>query len=187
MANVDTAIEVADGAGLRHPMTVALPGGDGAEDRGVYSAIGYAFDDPTDERTVHVDRFGGDVVSTYGYDDYPMLAKVVSQGIGLHEGRSLGLVNFWASALFCVAVMFMCVTGPLMWWRRRPARRAGAPSRSVAPRGKMPLRATPLLVVALVALGVFLPLFGISLLVVLLLDQLVLRRVPRIAAWFNVA
>ncbi len=51
----------------------------------------------------------------------------------------------------------------------------------------MPLRATPLLVVALVALGVFLPLFGISLLVVLLLDQLLLRRVPRIAAWFNVA
>ncbi len=27
MANVDTAIEVADGDGLRHPMTVALPGG----------------------------------------------------------------------------------------------------------------------------------------------------------------
>ena len=39
---------------------------------------------------MHVDRYGGEVVSTYGFDDYPALAKVVSLGIGLHEGRSLG-------------------------------------------------------------------------------------------------
>jgi uncharacterized iron-regulated membrane protein len=162
-------------------MTVGIPD----EDKGVYSVIGYAFDDPTDERTVHVDRFGGKAVATYGYDDYPLLAKVVSQGIGLHEGRSLGLVNFWASALFCLAVVFMCVTGPLMWWRRRP-RRGGVGQASVgAPRGRMPIRGTPLLAVALVALGVFLPLFGLSLLIVLILDQLVIRRVPRLGAWFN--
>ena len=78
-------------------MTVALP----AADDGVFSVIGYAFDAPSDERTVHVDRFGGEVVSTYGFDDYPALAKVVSQGIGLHEGRSLGLWSFWGSALMC--------------------------------------------------------------------------------------
>ena len=43
-----------------------------AEDTaGVYSVIGYAFDAPSDEKTVHVDRYGGQVVSTYGFDDYP--------------------------------------------------------------------------------------------------------------------
>ena len=145
--------------------------------------IGYAFDAPTDERTVHVDRYGGQVVSTYGFDDYPALAKVVSLGIGLHEGRSLGLWSFWGSALMCLAVIFMCVTGPLMWWRRRPK---GSSSLG-APRGRMPLRSTPLLVVALVALGVFLPVFGVSLVAVLLLDQLVLRRVPALSAWFDTA
>ena len=56
-----------------------------------------------------------------------------------------------------------------------------------APRGRMPIRATPLLAVGLVALGLFLPLFGISLLVVLLLDQLVLRRVPALSRWFDTA
>jgi uncharacterized iron-regulated membrane protein len=177
VANVDTAIEVADRAGLRHPMTVALPPDDDAG--GVYSVIGYAFDAPTDERTVHVDRYGGQVVSTYGFDDYPLLAKAVSAGIGLHEGRSLGLVSFWLSALMCLGVITMCLTGPLMWWRRRPkGREVGAP------RGRMPLRATPGLVVGLVVLGLFLPLFGASLLVVLLLDQLVLRRVPALARFF---
>lgn len=179
VANLDTALEVADRAGLRHPMTVTLPAPD--DEGGVFSVIGYAFDAPSDERTVHVDQYGGQVVSTYGFDDYPLLARAVSQGIGLHEGRSLGLWSFWGAALMCVAVMAMCVTGPLMWWRRRPS---GA-GRLGAPRGRMPLRATPLLIVLLGALGALLPLFGISLVAVLVLDQLVLRRVPSLAGWFD--
>ena len=177
VANVDTALVVADRAGLRHPMTVAMP----ADESGVFSVIGYAFDAPSDERTVHVDRYGGQVVSTYGFDDYPALAKVVSHGIGLHEGRSLGLWSFWGAAVACVAVMFMCLSGPVMWWRRRP-KGSGA---LAAPRGKMPLRASPLLVVGAVALGVLLPLFGLSLLVALVLDQLVLRRIPALTGWFG--
>jgi uncharacterized iron-regulated membrane protein len=179
VANLDTAVAVADLEGLRHPMTVALP----ADEAGVYSVIGYAFDAPSDERTVHVGQYGGEVVSTYGFDDYPVLAQVVSQGIGLHEGRSLGLWSFWGSALMCVAVIFSCVSGPVMWWRRRPR---GARS-TAAPRGRMPLRATPALVVGLVLLGVLLPFFGISLLLVLALDQLVLRRVPAVGRFFETA
>ena len=178
VANVDTAVAVGEREGLRHPMTVALPD----DDKGTFSAIGYAFDQPSDERTVHVDRYGGKVRATYGYDDYPLLAKVVSQGIGLHEGRSLGLPNLIGSAVFCLAVIAMCVTGPLMWWRRRPSGR-----RMGAPRGRMPVKGTPALAVALVALGVFLPMFGISLLVVLLLDRFVLRRVPMLATFFDAA
>ncbi|MEV7431725.1 PepSY domain-containing protein [Nocardioides sp. NPDC092400] len=177
VANVDTAVAVAEREGLRRPFTVALP----ATDDGVFSVIGYAFDAPSDERTVHVDRYGGQVVSTYGFDDYPALAKVVAQGIGLHEGRSLGLWSFWGAALMCLGVIFSCVTGPLMWWRRRPKRHGSV----AAPRGRMPLRSSPVLVVGIVALGVLLPFFGISLLAVLLLDQLVLRRVPALAGWFD--
>ena len=45
---------------------------------------------------------------------------------------------------------------------------------------------TPALAVGLVALGVFLPLFGISLVVVLLLDRFVLRRVPALSALLRV-
>ncbi|QBX57278.1 PepSY domain-containing protein [Nocardioides seonyuensis] len=175
VANVDTAIEVAAGEGLRHPMTVALPDGDD----GVFSAIGYAFDAPSDEQTVHVDRFGGEVVSTYGYDDYPLLAKVVAQGIGLHEGRSLGLVTFWASALMCGVIIASCVTGPLMWWRRR--RGAGLD----APRGRMPVAGSPWLLAGLVVLGVLLPFFGVTLLAVLVFDQLVVRRLPVMTRWLG--
>jgi len=179
VANVDTALLVAELSGLRHPMTVALPAA--GDEGGVYSVIGYAFDAPSDERTVHVDRYGGEVVSTYGFDDYPLLAKVVAQGIGLHEGRSLGLWSFWAAAATCVAVVFMCVSGPLMWWRRRP-RRSGSWG---APRGRLPVRGAPVLAVLLVVLGAFLPLFGLSVVAVLVLDQLLLRRVPALGRFFG--
>ena len=161
-------------------MTVALPAADDAT--GVFSVIGYAFDAPSDEQTVHVDRYGGEVESTYGFDDYPLLAKVVSQGIGLHEGRSLGLWSFWGSALMCLAVDLhvrhraadvVAPTSP----RRRAARRTARPDAGAGH--------ARCCVVGLVALGVFLPLFGLTLLAVLLLDQLVLRRVPALAHWFG--
>ncbi len=73
--------------------------------------MGDAFHDPSDERTVHVDQYSGQVRGDYSFADYPLLAKAVSQGIGLHEGRSLGLVSFWGAAAFCVSILFLCVTG----------------------------------------------------------------------------
>ncbi len=169
VANVDTAITVGAREGLARPMTVAFP----ADDEGVFSAIGYAFNDPAKERTVHVDQYGGQVASTYGYDDYPVLAKVVSQGIALHEGRRFGTLNLALTTAFCLAVIASCITGPVMWWRRRP-RGAGAVG---APRGRMPLATSPALAAGIVALGLFLPVMGASLALALLLDRLVLSRV----------
>jgi uncharacterized iron-regulated membrane protein len=177
VANLDTAVLVADREGLQHPMTIALP----ADEAGVFSVMGYAFNDPSREKTVHVDQYGGRVVASYGFDDYPLLAKVVSQGIGFHEGRSFGLVSFWTAIVMCSAVIFSCITGPMMWWRRRP-KKGGSIG---APRGRMSIKGSPMLIVALVALGIFLPFFGLSLVLLLLVDQLVLRRIPALAGWFD--
>ncbi|MEV6412554.1 PepSY domain-containing protein [Kribbella sp. NPDC051718] len=177
VATIDTAVVVGAQNGLARPLTIALPSGE----EGVYSVIGYAFRNPAKERTLHVDQFGGQVVSTYGYQDYPLLARTVAQGIALHEGRRLGTANMVLTTAFCLGVIFMCVSGPLMWWRRRP-KAAGAVG---APRGRLPLKATPVLAVLVVALALFLPMFGITLVLALLLDQLVIRRTPRLRAWFN--
>ena len=178
VANLDTAVTVGARNGLARPMTVALPAGE----KGVFSVIGYAFHNPAKERTLHVDQYGAAVISTYGYRDYPQLAKVVAQGIALHEGRRLGTVNLWVTTAFCLGVMFMCVSGPRMWWRRRPK----TPGTGVgAPRGRLPLKSTPALAVIVAALAVFLPLFGITLAIVLLLDLVVIRRTTQLRHWFN--
>lgn len=174
VADLDTAVDVAEREGLAHPLSIVMP----ADTTGVFSVMGDAFHDPSRERTVHVDQYSGAVRADYGFDDYPLLAKAVSQGIGLHEGRSLGTVSFVASAAFCLTVLTLCVTGPIMWWRRRPS----GSSSVGAPRGRLPVRSTRWLGAGLLTLGVFLPLFGLTLVAVLMLDQLVLRRVPKLAA-----
>ena len=56
-----------------------------------------------------------------------------------------------------------------------------------APRGRLPLRGSPVLLVGLVALGVLLPVFGASVVVVLLLDRLLLRRGGALGRLFDTA
>ncbi|MDO7868313.1 PepSY-associated TM helix domain-containing protein [Nocardioides jiangxiensis] len=175
---VDYAIGAAERRGLSHPMTVVLP----ADATGVYSVMGYAFHAPSREATVHVDQFTGQPVAQYGYGDYSALAKVVDQGIALHEGRRFGSLNLAVSAAFCLAVIFLCLAGPLMWWRRRPRG-----SSLGAPRGRLDVRTGPFAVAGLAGLALVLPVFGASLVAVFALDQLVLRRVTPLKNFFNVA
>jgi uncharacterized iron-regulated membrane protein len=65
-----------------------------------------------------------------------------------------------------------------MWWRRRN----GGLS---APRGAMPIMRTPWLIAVLVVLGLALPLFGVTLVAVLLIDRFVVRRSERMSRALN--
>ncbi|MGO2110322.1 MAG: PepSY-associated TM helix domain-containing protein [Pseudoclavibacter sp.] len=184
--SIDDALGAAAGAGAPSPYYVIYP----EDERGVFSVLSSqwyqqgnpAESDVTLETTVHVDQYSGEVVSQYGYDDYSAMAQTVSHGIAIHEGRHFGPVNTVLTTLFCLAVLFMCVSGPIMWWRRR----GGVSGRSLAaPKGKLPLFGNVALLVLVAALGVFLPMFGLSLLVILALDQFLIRRVPRLRALFG--
>ncbi len=172
--SLDAVVTVAARDGLPGPYFVLYP----AEDDGVFSVMSDmwhdksnpAYEDTTLERVTHIDQYSGTVAGRYSFDEYSPVAKVVSQTISAHEGQRFGSLNFVASALFCVGILVLCITGPVMWWRRRPKGSLGAP------RGAMPLRAKPWLLGILIALGVFLPLFGLSLLVVFAFEFLVVRR-----------
>ncbi|MBN9207694.1 MAG: PepSY domain-containing protein [Microbacterium ginsengisoli] len=182
--SIDTAVATARAQGAPEPYFVAYPEGE----TGVYSVFGDqwhnngnpAESDVSLETTVHVDQYSGAVVGQYGYADYSTLAKIVSQGIAGHEGRRFGPLNTVITTAFCLGVIFLCVTGPVLWWKRR----AGATGMA-APRGRLPLFTNIVLLAAVVALGLFLPLFGLSLLVILALDLLVIRRVPALRQFFG--
>ena len=73
----------------------------------------------------------------------------------------------------------MAVSAAVMWWRRRPEGRLGAPP-ALAER-----RVGAGLIAVTVLLAIYLPLLGASLIVVLLLEQLVLRRIPPVARWLG--
>jgi uncharacterized iron-regulated membrane protein len=73
----------------------------------------------------------------------------------------------------------MSISVIAMWWRRRPSDRLGAP-RARATRGA---GIGLLLTVCLLAL--ILPMFGASLIVVLLLERFVLVRIPHVPEWLG--
>jgi uncharacterized iron-regulated membrane protein len=137
------------------------------------NSMSYDGASPTRDRTVHIDQYTGRILADVRYGDYTPAAKAMAVGIALHEGQ-VGLWNFALNALFCVAIVFACISGVVMWWKRRPegAVRLAAP----------PLPADVPMVkgVILVALTLSLafPMLGVTLLAVLALDVLVLSPIP---------
>ena len=94
-------------------------------------------------------------------------------GIGLHKGEA-GPLNFWFNAVYLALVVFLCVSGVVMWWMRRPvgaARLAAPPMPADLPMWKGAV------LVALATAMAF-PMAGVALLVVLVLDLIVLANLP---------
>ncbi|WP_188190035.1 PepSY-associated TM helix domain-containing protein [Nonomuraea sp. SYSU D8015] len=142
---------------------------------GVYTIVADPRRDPSAARTLHVDQYSGKVLVSYGWAEYGTMAKLVEQGIALHEGRRYGPANLVVMLAACLALITLVVTGVWMWWKRRPRGRAGSPARPSDRRSAYG-------VIAIMALlGLLFPLAGITMATVLLLDWLVLRRIPAVA------
>ncbi|MDP2122533.1 MAG: PepSY domain-containing protein [Hoeflea sp.] len=131
--------------------------------------------DPMSDRTVHVDRFTGNILADVRYEDYSWAGKAMAVGIALHMG-TMGLWSVLANTLVCLSVLFLCVSSVVMWWKRRPA---GTMRLAAPPMPKdMPLWQGAMLVALVVSLAF--PMAGLTLIVVLALDQLVLSRIPAV-------
>lgn len=185
--SIDDAVATAASTGALGPYFIMYPDGE----EGTFTVFAWQWSNngnPAEhnvslEKTVYVDQYSSEVVAEYGYANYSLLSKAVAEGIAGHEGRSWGEWNWLnkvVTVAFCLGVIVLSVTGPVMWWRRRKGLEGLG-----APRGKLPVYTSWGLLVALVALGCFLPLFGISLFVVLLLDLLVIRRIPALKKMFG--
>ena len=128
---------------------------------------------PIQDRTIHIDRYTGNVLADVQFADYTAYAKAMAVGIALHEG-DMGVLNLVLNTVFCLAVLLVSSSGLVLWWKRRPA---SAGTLSAPPRpNDMPFwKGAAALVVAL---GVMFPMAGAAIVVVLLIDLTVLRMVP---------
>lgn len=165
------AIAIVAGLGVTSGYTLALPSG--AD--GVFTAS-YFPADPKAERTIYIDQYSGAVLKDIRYDDYGAVSKAVSYGTSLHMGRYFGLANQIICAVLSLGLAAMAVTGTVMWWKRRPAAKLGAPSRE---RGTPPMRGW---IAGLVLLGIVFPLMGMTIVAVWLIDRLLFGRAARAAA-----
>ena len=118
-------------------------------------------------------QYTGNVLADVRYADYSAYAKAMAYGIAFHEG-DMGVWNLVLNTLFCLSVIFLSVSGLVMWWIRRPsgAARLAAPPLPV----DLPMWKGAVFLGLLVSLAF--PLVGLTLLAVLALDLLVLSRLP---------
>jgi uncharacterized iron-regulated membrane protein len=112
---------------------------------------------------VELDRATAAVIRREGWDETTWVPKLVSLGVDLHQGTFFGRANQLFNTLVAAALVWLAVTGFIGWLKRRPAGELAAP-----PRRNAVLTSGVKLVG--VAACVLMPLFGLSVVVVGLVD-----------------
>ncbi|MCA0941859.1 PepSY domain-containing protein [Salipiger pacificus] len=150
---LDQVIATVEDLGIVPGYAVSMPGGP----EGVFTASVYP-DDITFERVIHLDQYSGAVLYDAGLANLGTLGRWAEWGISVHMGQEWGLANQIVLLLACLAMVGLCLSGGVMWWKRRPSGALGVPQ--VPADWRIP---RTLLLMA-VAAGVFFPLVGLSML-----------------------
>jgi uncharacterized iron-regulated membrane protein len=138
---------------------------------GAFMCTYWGDDRPTGQTSLVIDRGSGEVLRSTRTAELPALAWWSRWNYAVHVGSLLGLATKVIWLLTCIVLAALPITGVWMWWKRRPKGRLGLPRRV---RARLPLG----LVAAILAGAVFLPVAGLSLVAILMVDAIV-ARAPR--------
>lgn len=170
--DIDNIVALARSIGFDNRFQLAFPG----DANGVWTlsrdTMSNDSSDPTSDRTVHIDQYTGKILADVGFADYGPAGKAMAVGVAFHEG-DIGLWNLAFNTVFCLSIVFLSVSGVVMWWKRRPA---GA-TRLVAPALPETLGLWKGGAVVMLVVACLFPLTGAVLVGVLALDMLLLRHV----------
>jgi uncharacterized iron-regulated membrane protein len=131
--------------------------------------------------TLTLDAATGAVVGRRGFADGHPIDQAVGYGIAAHEGQLFGLANQLLGVATALGLILVCVSGYVMWWKRRPKGELGAPA---APADR---RLGWGVAIIIVAFALFQPVFGISLILIGAVEGLILRRIPPVRRWLGLA
>jgi uncharacterized iron-regulated membrane protein len=126
-----------------------------------------------------LDPASGAVVSRKDFAQRNLIDRIVGVGVAAHEGQLFGWANQLLGLFIAVSLLTVSTSAVVLWWRRRASGVLGAPIPAGDPRFSTGLAAI------VIILGVLLPLFGLSLIAVVLLEWLALRRIPAVRDWLG--
>ncbi len=131
------------------------------------------------EQTVYLDQFTGRKLARSDAASFGAIGQVTELGVLTHMGTQFGLVDRIVMTAGVLLLLTSIGTSAVMWWIRRPSGGAGLPKRPMNPR--LPIAMT---VIGLVVAVVY-PLWGVSALIVILVDRFVIRRARRLRSFFG--
>ncbi len=129
--------------------------------------------------TVELDPKTGAILSRENFSDRHWVDRAVGVGIAAHEGALFGWPNQVLGVLTTLGLVLLSVSGVILWWKRRDQGVLGAPKPALSPRISRGL------ILIVVFIGICLPLFAASLLLVLLMEWMVLSRIPAVRTWLG--
>ncbi|GLC88805.1 PepSY-associated TM helix domain-containing protein [Lysinibacillus piscis] len=123
---------------------------------------------PYDETTMYFDQYSGAFIDKVDYADYGILAKWFTWGIPLHEGHLFGWPNKVMNLLVCIAFLVVIIWGFRTWLLRKKQGQLSAPP-------TMHKTLSIPFILFMIVLGMIMPLFGLSLLIVVLVEWIIQR------------
>jgi uncharacterized iron-regulated membrane protein len=126
-------------------------------------------------RELALDRVTGDVMNDARFSDKSALDQAINVGIAAHEGQLFGLPNQLLGFFTAISLLTVSISGAVMWWRRRPGGSLGIPAPRVTE-----FRIATSLKIAIVALGLLVPMLGASLVLLWLFDRLRIGAEPAV-------
>ena len=172
-APIDAVVGRITAMGFPAGSTIAFP----ADDRGSYTVSRFPDSDVApnatagSERLAYIDQYTALPIHDFDFDQFGAVGKAADFGIALHEGRQWGIWSQLFSLIGTLALLLSCATAVVMWRKRKP-KGIGSPRRP--PNRKLGAG----VVVITLALGVFFPLLGLSIVALLVFDFVVVRHVP---------
>ncbi|HQS17065.1 PepSY domain-containing protein [Reyranella sp.] len=160
---IDDLVAEARTRGISQALSVRLAPWPGAP---LY--IGNRNGPPSADRVILGNPKTGEVTRDALRAEQPVIPRMVGFGIHVHQG-DFGLWNLWMNTAFALSLIWLTVTGVASWWMRRPRRSLGVPR-------KMELRWPRALIATAAAMCLLLPIFGASVLLLLGLERLLVRR-----------
>lgn len=122
----------------------------------------------------------GSIQKQSGFADKKLLDRAIGIGIAAHEGYLFGWFNLLLGVLTCLGLILISVSGFILWRKRKPDAVLGAPP-------AMPTRIGFMIVAITIGLAIFLPLMAISLVILLVVEFFLLRRVAKVKNWLGLS
>ena len=121
----------------------------------------------------------GRITGRKNFAERRLIDRIVGYGVAAHEGQLFGWANQLLGLLTAIGLMLLSISSVVLWLRRRPEGVLGAPAALARRPAAMGF------VVLLVALGLFLPLLGVTMVAVLVVERLLLRHLPGPRRWLG--
>jgi len=172
--DLDKMVATVAPLGLPNPILISPP---------MHSGGNWTAKSDTRDRPLRVDLVldghSATILKRTDFSSKPWLDRVIGTGIAAHEGQLFGPLNQLVSLFTTAGLFLLSISGLIMWWKRKPESVLGAPT----PVRRVHFSAA--LITLLVALGLYFPFLGGSMILVILTERFILRRIPPVQHWLG--